>query len=270
MDNQHNKFLSYAGAVFLIILSVIALVVMVVYVRGQRGITENTITVTGTAERSGAPDLATFSFGVVETSDTPEQAQEVISKKTANILEGIKNLEVEEKDIVTNSYTINPRYEWVQLGTQDSRISPDGISYFPGTNNNQVLVGYDVRQSINVKVRNLDTTSKILSLLAKEGVEDLYGPNFEIEDPEKLQEEARIEAIADAKEKAKRLGQELGVTIGKIVSFNEGSDVAYPFPGYAMAEMSAAPRSAKMDYAPELPSGENTIHSQVTITYKIK
>lgn len=269
MDNQHTKALSYAGALFLVILSVLAIVTTLFVFKGQKNYDENTITVTGTAERSGAPDVATFTFSVAETSDTPEQAQEVISKKTTAILEGIKGLAIEEKDIVTDSYSIYPRYEWAQVSDNTKQVSPDGISYFPNENGKQILVGYDVRQSVRVKLRDLGKSGDLLSLLAKEQVEDLYGPNFEIDDPESLQEEARVAAIADAKEKAQRLSQELGVNLGAVVSFNEGNDGGYyPMPMMAKAEMAVAGNA--MDYAPQLPAGENVITSQVTIVYKIK
>lgn len=270
MDNQHTKTLSYAGALFLIILSALAIVATLFVFKGQQSYSENTITVNGTAERSGAPDIATFSFSVAETSDTPEIAQEVISKKTSVILEGIKELAIDDKDIVTQSYTIYPRYEWLQVADNDERTAPDGTVYIPNNNGKQVLVGYDVRQSVAITLHSLEKAGDLLALLAKEGVEDLYGPNFEIDDPEGLKEEARVDAIADAKEKAQRLADELGVTLGKIVSFNEGNDYYYPVPMMARAEMSMDVVGAAMDYAPELPTGENTITSNVSITYKIK
>jgi uncharacterized protein YggE len=97
----------------------------------------------------------------------------------------------------------------------------------------------------------------------------LNGPQFEIDDPEALKEQARREAIADAKEKAKRLAADLEVSLGKIVSFNENSNNPQPYYRNDFAMMA---KSAVMEdsFVPELPAGENDINATVTITYKIK
>jgi uncharacterized protein YggE len=268
MENIHKKALSYAGALFLVILSILAIMVTIFVFKGQRSYDQNTISVTGTAELSGAPDVATFSFSVSEVADTPEEAQEVISEKVSTILDGLEDLDIDEDDIKTNSYTINPKYEWVKVD-RAQEISPDGIAYYPG-DNKQVLVGYDVRQSMSVKLYDLEQAAEALTLFAAQGVENLYGPNFEIDDPEGLQEQARLEAIADAKEKAKRLAKDLDVRLGKIVSFDEHGGKYYPQPFYARAEMASMDIAEEAAFAPEIPAGENEISSTVTITYKIK
>src|SRR5690606_7969936 len=101
------------------------------------------------------------------------------------ILDGLENLGVEEKDIKTNSYMINPKYEWVEVDRR-AQTAPDGTIYFPGDNQNQVLVGYDVRQDVSVILRDFEKVGDVLELFAQQGVESVYGPNFEIEDPEGL------------------------------------------------------------------------------------
>lgn len=269
MNNLHNKVLYYSGATFLAILSILAIVITVFVAQSQSPYERNTISVTGEAEVSGAPDIATFSFTASEVADTPDEAQEVISEKVSTILKGLSSLGIEEKDIKTDSYMINPKYEWVKV-EQRAQTSPDGTTYYPGDNNNQVLVGYDVRQDVSITLRDLQKAGDVLELFASEGVENMYGPNFEIEDPEGLQEEARLEAIANAKEQAQRLADNLGVKLGDIVSFNENNDGGYyPMPSYMARE-----ESLQMDMAasisPELPAGENDITSRVTVTYIIK
>lgn len=268
MNNLHNKALYYSGATFLAILSILAIVITVYVAKSQSPYERNTISVTGEAEVSGAPDIATLSFTASEVADTPDQAQEVISEKVSTILEGLSALGVEEKDIKTDSYMITPKYEWIRVDKK-AQTAPDGTVYYPGNNNNQVLVGYDARQDVSVTVRDLQKVGDILELFANEGVENLYGPNFEIEDPEGLQEEARLEAIADAKEKAQRLADNLGVKLGDIVSFNENDGGYYPMM-YGMAREESVQMDMAGKASPELPTGENDIVSRVTVTYIIK
>lgn len=268
-NNLHVKALMYSGALLLLILSIAAIAATVMISKENSSYDENTITVTGTAEVSSVPDIASFSFTVEETADSTEEAQKTINKKVSSILDSLDDLDVDEKDIKTESYQINPRYEWVKV-SQKKKISLDGTAYYPGDNNKRVLVGYEVSQNITVKVRDLDSVSEALSVFAKNDVENLYGPNFEIDDPEALKEEARLEAIKEARAKAKRLAKDLDVKLGKIVSFNENSYNPQPYYGRAMMAKSVAFDAMEADFAPELPAGETELSASVNITYIIK
>ncbi len=269
MNNIHQKTLYYTGALFLLILSILAIAITVFVMKGNQRYDENTISVTGTAEVSGAPDIATFSFTVKETAKDAKTAQKTINEKVSKILAGLKDLGVDEKDIKTESYTIYPKYEWVKV-KQAQKVAPDGTVYYPGDNNKRVQVGFDVSQNVRVKLRDLEKVSNALTLFANNGVDNLNGPQFRIDKPDELKEKARLEAIKKAKAKAKRLASDLGVKLGKIVSFNDSSSGYQPvYRGVAMMK-SAAPMAEDMAFAPELPAGEQDITSTVTITYKIK
>ncbi len=270
MKNIHTKILYFSGALFLIILSVLAVSATVFIAHGNKSYNENTISVTGTSEVSSVPDIATFSFNVKENSKDAKEAQEIINKKISNILDGLENLGIDKKDIKTKSYTIYPKYEWVKV-KQKQEIAPDGTVYFPGDNQKRVQVGFDVSQEVRVKLRDLEKVSEALTIFTQNGVENLYGPNFEIDDPDNLKEEARLEAIKEAKGKAKRLAKDLGVKLGKIVSFSDNSGGYQPVAYRENKTMAfGASAMADIDYAPELPIGENKISSTVTITYKIR
>lgn len=270
MKNTHAKALYYAGALFLIILSILAIAATIMVMNGNKSYDENTISVTGTAEISSVPDVATFSFSVQETAKDAKIAQDVINEKISNILEGLEDLNVDEKDIKTESYTIHPKYEWVKV-EKKKETALDGTIYYPGNNQKRVQVGFDVRQNVRVKLRDLEKVSDALTLFAENAVENLNGPRFEIDDLDKIQEEARLEAIKKAKAKAKRLAHDLEVRLGKIVSFSENGGGYQPVYRNDFAMMA---KGASMDfeesYAPQLPVGENDISATVTITYKIK
>lgn len=267
MNINHTKALSYAGAVFLSILSICAIVLMITLIPRNNSYEDNTITVTGKAELTAQPDIASLSFTVREVADTAEEAQTVVSEKTNMILSGFEMFDIEDNDIRTDAYTINPEYQWVRVD-QVQQESPEGVMYYPGQDRERVLVGYEVRQQVNLTLRSLDTAPEILSLLAESEVENLYGPNFEIEDPDALQEEVRSEAIQEAQEKAQRLADNLGVRLGKVVSFNEGNPSWYPM--YARNNVMMESASFDGEVQPSIPAGENEVVSQVTIVYTIK
>lgn len=265
-NKTHVKALMYAGSVFLIILSILAIAATVFVTKGNKSYDENTISVSGTAEVNAVPDVATFSFTVKETAKVIKDAQDVISQKVSTILDGLDDAGVDEKDIKTQSYTMYPKYEWVKVKSQEN-VALDGTVFYPGNNNKQVQTGFDVSQNVTVKLRDFDKVPEVLELFATAGVENLNGPNFEIDEPEALQEEAREMAIDEAKEKAQRLAKDLGVKLGKIVSFNEGSR-GYSPQYYAKSANMAF--DAVAEYAPELPVGENVVNANVTIVYTIK
>lgn len=272
MNNTHTKTLYYVGALFLLILSILAISVTVFVMKGNRSYDENTISVTGTAEVSSIPDVATFSFTVKETAKEAKDAQTTINEKVSKILDGLEDLGVDEKDIKTESYTIYPKYEWVEV-KRTQETAPDGTIYYPGNDRKRVQVGFDVSQNVRVKLREIEKVSNALTLFAKNAVENLNGPNFEIDDPDALREEARLEAIKEAKAKAKRLAKDLDVKLGKIVSFNDSFGRYQPYYRNDFAMMKGAPMAIMdedVSYEPELPIGESDITATVTITYKIK
>jgi len=258
----------YAGTLLLVVLSILSIGILIHLAKSQNSNYENTISVSGMSEIDAAPDVAEFSFTVSETAKTTDAAQKVISEKVSNILDGLDELSISEKDIKTQSYSIYPKYEYVKIARPSSDVAVDGTVFYPGNDRKQVQTGFDVSQRVLVTVRNFDVVPQTLTLFADQGVQNLNGPNFEIENPELLKEEARAMAIDSAKEQARRLADDLGVHLGKMVSFNE-NNAGYPMPYYAKAELSAVADEAGA-FQPELPAGENTISSNVTITYRIR
>lgn len=220
----------------------------------------NTITVEGDAEIFAAPDIATISFSVSAEDKELAAAQEKVDEVVSGAIEKIEALDVDKKDIKTTYYNSYPRYDYKRVCNQ-----------FGCEEGERELLGYEVSQSITVKVRDLDNVSGVLNEVGKLNVTNVSGPNFDIEDRDALVQDARQEAIKEAKEKAKVLAKDLGVRLGKIVSFYEGG---YGAPMYARAEMDMAMEEGAMSSNSKavttIPEGENRIYSNISIVYKIK
>ncbi len=118
-----------------------------------------------------------------------------------------------------------------------------------------------------IKIRNIADAGKVLSAIGTTGVSDISGLNFEVDDQDAKVREARKIAIDDAREQAKQLAKDLGVKLSDIVSFNESGN--YPTPMYYAKDMAMGMGGAN-ESAPQLPTGESKITSNVTITYEIK
>jgi len=220
----------------------------------------NVVTVSGEGEIFAVPDTATFTFSVVEEAVTVEEAQSVATEKINKLVEYLKDEKIKEEDIKTLSYNVYPRYEFKREG------SSSGVSPRNGT---RELVGFEIRQGIQVKVGDTKKAGELLSGVGSFGASDISGLQFTIDDEDSLREEARKEAIQDAKKKARQLARDLDVHLVRVVSFNEyGAGPLYGIESFGA--VSADSSLGRGGAVPEIPTGENRIISNVSITYEIR
>lgn len=210
----------------------------------------NTIMITGKGEMDIKPDISSITVTLREQSDTSAEAEKNVTKKLEKFLTNLSSSGlVEDRDIKTMNYNSYPRY-----------------SYPP--NAPVKIDGYEVTQSITLKVRDIDSVGKVLALVSGAGINEVSGPDYTIDDIEKYKDDTRAIAIKDAKQKAEKLADQLGVDLVRIVSFSEGSDYTPPI---MYARMDKTMNSAaEAVQAPILPEGENKVSSNVTITFEIK
>lgn len=217
----------------------------------------NTISVSADGDVFATPDTAYITFSQTSEGKTAADAQVALNTKIKAAVDAIKALGIDEKDIKTESLASNPKYDY-------SDGKPCGYGYCPPQTGK--IVGYEATQSIKVKIKDTANTSKVVDALSKVGLTNVYGPEFGIDDMDVLQDQAREKAIAQAQAKAEKLAAELGVSLGRIVSFSENNGGPMFYRGGVMA------LDAKAESAPTavIPTGENKITSNVTITYEIK
>ena len=194
------------------------------------------------------PDIAVAYLSILTEAATSKAAQDENSRKSENVVDFLKKQGVDEKDIKTSGYNIYPQYNYPRFDAPEIR-------------------GYQVYQSLEVKIRDLDKASDILDGVVGAGVNQVGSFNFQIEDPEKLKAEARQKAIDDAKNKAGELKNQLGIKLGRIINFSENT-YGYPIPLYERALPADA--GGGFGGGPSLPTGENEVTVNVTITYQIK
>lgn len=217
----------------------------------------NTITVTGESEVFAVPDIATFTYTVTELAKTVPVAQKAATEKANKAVEFLKKSGVAEKDIQTTGYNISPQYDYVS--------SP--CTQYGCAGGKQVFKGYEVSQTVSVKVRKIEDAGTVLAGIGELSVTNLSGLQFTVDKQDDFVAEARKKAIKEAKEKAEVLADDLGVSIVRVVNFSEGGD--YPRPYYAKTMM-ADSAMGMGGSAPEISVGENKISSSVSITYEIR
>jgi uncharacterized protein YggE len=223
----------------------------------------STITVNGKGEIQATPNISKFSATVEETAKDQKTALDQTSSKVNAIIAALKGLGIEDRDIKTEYTNINPNYEY-----QSADRGGAEIMIYPPVPGKQVITGYVSAHTLSVKVRNLEKVSDVQKVFADNKIQNVSGPELSIDEPEKLQLDARAKAIDDAKSQAEILAKQLHVRLGNIVSFSDTNNGAYPMYMSARAEM-AMDKAASAPEANIAP-GEQTISSNVSITYKIR
>ncbi|MGB4076857.1 MAG: SIMPL domain-containing protein [Minisyncoccia bacterium] len=220
----------------------------------------NTITVEGTGKGTAVPNLAVISFSVTEEAASVAAAQEKATKKTDDALAAVKGISIEDKDVKTIAYNVYPKYDYQQPcygGVCPEYREPK-------------IIGYEVSQTIEIKVRDTAKAGDVLEALGTVGAQNISGPSFQVDEDDAIRNVAREEAIKEAKAKAKVLAEQLGVRLVKVVSFYEntgGYPIAYDGMGGGFDMAMGAPEMMK---APSLPTGEQETTVSVSITYEIR
>jgi uncharacterized protein YggE len=209
------------------------------------------ILVTGQGTADLAPDMAVLALTVTREADTARAALDANSAAMSEVLAAMKAEGIKARDLQTLGFSIQPKYVYPPKKSSGER-EPRHIA------------GYTVRNSLNVRVRDIDAVGKILDKSVTLGVNEGGNILFTNDDPSSAIKEARIKAVKDALAKAQTLAEAAGVRTGKILEISEQSFSPRPMP-MARAEMSMA-RSA--DAVP-VAAGENTYKVTVNVSYSI-
>ena len=217
-----------------------------------------TITVQGTADVMATSDIATLTVNISKNAATTADAQSGLNDMVTKTLAYLKTQNIADQDIDSEYGGLTPQYSQSQIVCM----------MYPCPQPAQKITGYTATQSITIKIRAIDSANDIRTGLANLGITDISGPTFSIDNDNTFKDQARSKAIGDAQAKAKILAGELHVRLGKIVNFSEDGSAPGPIIYAAKAMDAAVAPSAGVP--PTLPTGQNKITSNVTITYEIQ
>ena len=202
---------------------------------------------TGTA--TAVPDLAIISPGVESVEMTASEARGKAANAKADVMQVLEDAGVEERDIQTRYFNISPQYQSVRV----TQCHDDDKSELPASGDEncttiweQKLVGYAVTNQLSVRVRDLEETGTIIDRVtdAAGDLARVNGISFTIEDNEALQDEARVEAMAEMQRKASMMADLAGVDLGKLVHLEESARFNVPDPPFARATFASAESAA--------------------------
>lgn len=226
---------------------------------------EALFTADGTAEVSYVPDTALLYLGVNKKAATQEEAKNEANKVINKIVEDLKKLGIDKKYIKTTNFSVNEDYDYSVMpvdavGTQEKMmIAPD---------RRPKIRGYVANASVEVRVKPLEKAEQAIDAATKAGATQVGTSQLIVDEEEqkKLEADARIQAITNAKVKAQEISKAAGIRLGRVVSVQEGGSGGYPRTMMLKAE-SAADATAPVP-ATELNAGENKISISVTLSYE--
>lgn len=231
--------------------------------------------VTGEGKVVTVPDVAEFTFSVITQGGKDlSKLQQENTERVNHAIGFIKSKGVEAKDIKTQGYNLEPRYQNVIC--RQTQIMPmadgNGISYPPMPDKvcpPPEIVGYTISQTVSIKVRDFTKIGELLSGTVSAGANSVSQLSFVIDDRTTLENQAREEAIGKAQAKAKAIAKAGNFRLGKLISINEGWGGPVPYARYEAFGKGgdAMPMAAP---APSIEPGSQEVMVSVTLIYEIR
>ena len=204
------------------------------------------LSVSASADATRVPDVATISTGVVSQAADANAAMRANAAQMDKVMAAIRAAGIAERDIQTSGINLNPQYHYQQ-------------------NKAPRITGYEARNTVSVKLRDLGKLGKIMDTLVAQGANELNGPSFEVDKPDEAYDEARRAALEKAQARAEMYAKTLGLKVRRIVSIDEGSGGFRPPVMYGGIRAVAAEAKMETQVAP----GESNLSVTLNIVFEL-
>lgn len=250
--NEQNLPKHFMWIRVLVMLCATAIVIVSIVMALDKDNTDHQFSVTASGKVTAIPDIANITLGVyTEAQPTAAEAVKKNTIKMNKIILALEGIDIGKKNITTSNYSLNPVYDWTDK-------------------KGRTLKGYEVRQNVTIKIRDLENIGKAIQVTSEEGANQVGGVNFTIDDPDELKKEAMAIAINKAKAKANELAKIAGLKKGKLINVYE-SQTHYPDARvnkvYALDEASGLKGTIPK---PIIEAGEQELAVEVTLVYEVK
>ena len=208
--------------------------------------TPTTLTVAAEGRVTRAPDIAEVSGGVVTSAPTAAAAMAENTVRMNAVVAAVKKAGIADRDIQTTGLNLQPQYRYAD-------------------NQPPVLTGYQVTNTVSLRLRKLVEAGRLLDTLVGVGANQIGGPNFSVDAADEALDEARVAAVKMARTRAQLYAQAAGLRIKRIVSISEnGAIEPGPRPMMVMA------RAVRMEAAPMVAPGEVALGVNVTMVFELE
>jgi hypothetical protein len=211
---------------------------------------KRTLNVSGTGEATAQPDAAVVTLGVTTEAEEAGDALTDNNTAMAAVVEALRDLGVESRDIQTQTIRLSPRYE---------RPAPR-----QGVTPPAELVGFTASNLVQVRVRRLANLGELLDAVVQAGGNQIQGIRFEITDRSELYDQAREAAWQNALAKAEQLADLAGAELGPVVTISESSYTPARYEERAMAFAADAGGSVPVE------AGEESVQISLQVTWSLQ
>jgi len=156
-----------------------------------------TISVNGIAKVEVVPDIGTVKFVVETTQETASKAMAEVTKGTNAVVEAVKDIVKDEKNINTSNVSVYPWYNYTEKGTE--------------------LLGYRAVVQISVK-SSVEDLPSIINAAFTAGATGMSGITYEYSKTASVMDQLIKDAMADARHKAEVALSVEHATPGKLAS----------------------------------------------------
>lgn len=198
--------------------------------------------VVATGEVTRVPDQVTISAGVTSRAPQAQAALRDNAAQMQRVRSALSRLGIAERDIQTGTISLNQDYERSSDGARPS--------------------GYVASNQLNIRFRDVANAGRIIDALVAEGVNNVQGPMFGLENRDSAVDEARTRAIAVARARADLYARTLGTRVRRIVAISETGQ-----PGIIMGEARMAAQAN--DASTQIVPGEQVVGTTVNVTFEL-
>jgi uncharacterized protein len=222
--------------------------------------------VEGSGEAKATPDQAQISFTVTKTAPKLEDAQNKANAANNSIVNDLQKAGIQKKDIQTGNYNSRPNYAENTSSDSGVAIRPMPI---PTRANSTEIVSYTVDENVNITIYDISKANDVIDIATRGGAENIYGPNFSFSEnqQQKLTDQARTAAIANAKQKAEKIAAEAGIRLGKVLSVQENST---PYPIQPLMMDAKTESGVSSSASTRINPGENTVTENITLSFETR
>ena len=212
------------------------------------------LTVSAEGRSTRKPDLAVFTAGVTSSGKTAGEALSANAADMTRVIAALKRAGIADKDIQTSNLSLNPVY--ADMSRQPASPLEQQVPQ---------IIGYQVSNQVTVRQRNLADFGRTIDTLVSSGANQVNGPSFSMDEPDGALDEARVEAMKKARERAKLYANAAGLKVVRILSISESGGYAPQPPVLyaraAMADMGGA--------STPVAAGEVAMQASVTVLFEL-
>ncbi len=199
-----------------------------------------TITVVGTGQVRGTPDVADLVLGVTGRGATAAEVMRTIGERAQNVIGALRDAGVAEEDVQTNDLSVQPVLD------DQNRVT-----------------GYEATNTVTARIRDLTKAGAIVDAAAEKAGDNIVvqGITFSIDDDSTLLAAARAKATKRARAQAEQLASGADVEVGDVRSISESS---------SSVPVSYSARDAAEAASTPIQPGSQTLSVSATVVFTIR